>query len=49
VDLRATEATLGPWVTFDPRQQRFVKDFAGAANKLSKRTYPKPFVVPRVA
>ena len=49
VDLGATEPTLGPWVTFDSKRQRFVKDFAAPANKLSKREYPKPYSVPRVA
>ena len=49
VDLGATPATLGPWVTFDPKQERFVGNFAAAANKLSRRQYRKPFVVPKLA
>jgi hypothetical protein len=49
VDLGATPATLGPWVTFDPKQERFVQDFAGDANKLLKRDYRAPFVVPKIA
>jgi hypothetical protein len=49
VDLQTTEATLGPWVNFDPSQQRFVGEFASAANKLTQRHYRKPFVVPRIA
>jgi hypothetical protein len=48
VDLDATLATLGPWVTFDAQQGRFVGDFADAANELSRRAYRKPFVVPDV-
>jgi predicted dehydrogenase len=48
VDLGATPATLGPWVTFDPKQERFVQDFAGDANGLSRRQYRAPFVVPQV-
>ena len=48
VDLDATPATLGPWVTLDPRQERFVQDFADAANALSRRSYRAPFVVPEV-
>jgi predicted dehydrogenase len=48
VDLGATPATLGPWVTFDPKQDRFVQDFAGDANELSRRQYRAPFVVPEV-
>jgi predicted dehydrogenase len=49
VDLGATPATLGPWVTFDPKQERFVGDFADAANELSRRQCRKPFVVPNLA
>jgi len=48
VDLGATPATLGPWVTFDPKQERFVKDFAGPANALSQRDYRRPYVVPKL-
>jgi predicted dehydrogenase len=46
VDLGATSATLGPWVTFDSKEQRFVHDFANEANQLSRRQYREPFVVP---
>jgi predicted dehydrogenase len=49
VDLTQTPATLGPWVTFDPEQERFVQQFAHAANQLCRRHYRKPFVVPKVA
>ena len=49
VDLDVTPATLGPWVTFDPDKEQFVQDFADAANKLSRREYRKPFVVPELA
>jgi len=48
VDVSATPATLGPWVTFDSREGRFVHDFAGAANTLSRRQYREPFVVPEL-
>src|SRR3954451_21011143 len=48
VDLDATPATLGPWVTLDEKQGRFVGDFADAANELSRREYRKPFVVPEL-
>ena len=46
VDLDATPATVGPWVSLDAKQGRFVGDFADAANELSRRQYRKPFVVP---
>ncbi len=48
VDLDATPATLGPWVTFDEGRGRFVGEFADAANALSRREYRKPFVVPEL-
>jgi hypothetical protein len=46
VDLDATPATLGPWVSLDAEQGRFVGDLADAANELSRREYREPFVVP---
>ncbi len=49
VDLGATPATLGPWVTFDASSQKFVQDCAQAANGLARREYRKPFVVPKIA
>ena len=49
IDLDTTAASLGPWLTFDPGQQRFVGDFAEPANKLSQRDYRQPFVVPTIA
>ena len=49
VDLDATAATLGPWVTFDEKQGRFVGDFAQGANELSRRDYRAPFVVPELS
>jgi hypothetical protein len=48
VELDATAATLGPWVSLDAKQGRFVGDFAEAANALSRREYRKPFVVPEL-
>jgi predicted dehydrogenase len=48
VDLDVTPATLGPLVTFDSKEERFVGDFADDAGKLSRRNYRKPFEVPKV-
>ncbi len=48
VDLEATPATLGPWVTLDAKEGRFVGEFADAANALARREYRKPFVVPEI-
>ena len=49
IDLSTTAAKLGPWVTYDFRQQRFIQEFAEAANALSERPYRAPFVVPKIA
>jgi hypothetical protein len=49
VDLGTAPAVLGPWVTFDAKQEQFVQDFADQANELSQRDYRKPFVVPKIA
>jgi predicted dehydrogenase len=49
IDLGTTPAVLGPWVTFDAKQERFVQDFADEANELSRREYREPFVVPKLA
>jgi len=48
VGLDATPAVLGPWVTYDSKQERFVSDFAGQANELSQRHYRQPFAVPEI-
>ncbi|HYV63263.1 MAG TPA: Gfo/Idh/MocA family oxidoreductase [Bryobacteraceae bacterium] len=49
VNLDTTPAALGPWVTFDSKQERFVNEFADQANVLSQREYRQPFVVPKIA
>lgn len=48
VKLDATPAVLGPWVTYDAKQERFVGDFAKEANALARREYRAPFVVPEI-
>ncbi len=49
IDLAATPAVLGPWVTLDGEQERFVGEFAQGANELCRRGYRGPFVVPEVS
>ena len=49
IDLAATQAVLGPWVTLDGEQDRFVGEFAQEANELAHRAYREPFVVPTVS
>jgi predicted dehydrogenase len=49
VDLDSNPATLGPWVSLDAKEGRFVADFASAANGLLRREYRAPFVVPEIS
>ena len=48
VNLNSSQAVVGPWVTWDSNQHRFVDEFADAANKLLRPVYRKPFEVPRL-
>ena len=48
VNLNSSQVVAGPWVTWDSEQQRFVEEFADAANQLSQPAYRKPFEVPRL-
>jgi predicted dehydrogenase len=48
VDLAATPAVLGPWLTLDADQGRFVGAFAEQANALGERAYREPFAVPKI-
>ena len=41
-----TKITLGPSLQFDPKAEKFVGDFADAANKFVKRNYRKPYEIP---
>jgi hypothetical protein len=47
IDFAAKEI-LGPWLTFDTKQERFIGEFAAEANLLLTRVYRKPFVVPQI-
>ncbi len=46
VDITKTPAVLGPWVEMDSAKEKFVGAFSEQANKLVKRSYREPFVVP---
>lgn len=48
VDLRATPAVLGPWVTFHASEEKFVGDFSAQASQFLRREYRAPFVVPEI-
>lgn len=49
VNLDQTRLTLGQPLTIDPKAERFTGSGARAANKLLKRDYRAPFVVPQLA
>ena len=46
MDIKKTPAVLGPWLKMDSKKEKFFGEFAEQANKLLKRSYRKPFVVP---
>ena len=46
VDLNIEKPTLGPWLTFDPKTERFTGEHAEAANALVKESYRAPYVIP---
>ena len=46
VNLTKEPAVLGPWLTVDSTKERFVGTFAEEANRLVKRDYRKPFIIP---
>jgi predicted dehydrogenase len=47
VDLQQTPRMLGPWLTMDPRTEKFKGELADEANKLARGSYREPFVVPK--
>jgi len=48
IDLETNPLTLGPTLTFDGEEERFVGDHCDWANMYLKRNYREPFVVPEV-
>ena len=46
VDLKVEKATLGPWLTYDKKTERFTGEHAEEANKLVKESYRDPYVIP---
>ena len=46
VNVHETPRVLGPWLSMEPREERFVGAFADEANRLVRRQYRKPFVLP---
>jgi len=45
VDLEKERPVLGPWLTFDPKSERFTGEAAEAANALVKESYRPPFTI----
>lgn len=45
VNIDKTSVTLGPHLTMDPEQERFVGQYADRANQYLKRTYREPYVI----
>jgi hypothetical protein len=48
VDLDVEKPTLGPWLTYDPQNERFIGEHAADANELVKEVYRDPYVIPDV-
>jgi predicted dehydrogenase len=46
VDLGKEKPILGPWLTFDPKNEKFTGDHADDANALVKEDYRAPFEIP---
>jgi len=46
VDLEKELITMGPMLTMDPEQEKFVGEYSEWANMYLKRNYREPFVVP---
>ena len=46
IDLAKEQPTLGPWLTFEPKQERFSGEHAEAANALVKEHYRTEFSIP---
>ena len=46
VDLGQNPPTLGPWLTIDTKAERFTGALSEEANKLVRREYRAPYVIP---
>jgi len=46
IDLKKTPIVLGPWLTMDSANEKFIGDFSEQANEFVSRSYRQPFVVP---
>jgi predicted dehydrogenase len=46
IDIDADQATVGPWLAFDPASERFTGEFAAEANKMMEEEYAPGFELP---
>ncbi len=46
VDLKQTPRVLGPTLQLDPTEEKFTGEFSDKANRLLKRSYRRPYVIP---
>jgi hypothetical protein len=46
IDLDKEPLTIGPYLTFDQRSEKFVSEFSSMANMYISRNYREPFIVP---
>jgi len=46
IDIAKDMVVLGPWLTFDPCEEKFTGLMADKANELLRRKYHEPFVLP---
>ncbi len=49
IDVAKDQATVGPWLTFDPKTERFTGEFADEANKLGEEEYREEFKLPEIS
>jgi len=49
VDINAQQASLGPWLSFNPETLKFEGEFAAEAQALDQETYREEFKLPTVA
>ena len=46
IDLKAEQITVGPWLDFDPKTEKFTGEFAAEANKQFEEEYAAGFELP---
>jgi len=49
IDINVSQASLGPWLAFNPDTFKFEGEFAAEANQVATEEYRKEFELPRWA